>query len=181
MLEKSPLGETRNRKAQQEMIGFVVIVVLVSIIGMVFVFLLISRADNKENGNPEAASLLESLMHYTTECAINYIPQYKDGEGLINSCYNNELCLNQKEACVVANQTFTYLLKTSLDINPSNKNKAFNLNAYYTSNSSNEAIPILYINDGKFNNCSSIIGANRFIVISQDSGIINVELEICNG
>lgn len=170
------------KKAQQEIIGFVLIVVVVSVIGLILLGFSIETSKPVKQNSLEISNLLQSIMYSTTDCAINFIPQYKDGEDLIKACYENQMCLNGKSACKVANSTFVNLIQQSLNINSNSLNKGFKFNVYYVSNSSKENLEILNNEIGMFGNCSSNIGSSYSIVSSSlGSGIINAELEICRG
>ena len=94
-----------NRKAQQEMVGFVLIVVLV-IIGMM-VFLIISLRDSGEvTDSLEVDNMIGAVMRHTTECAIVFEPQYDTFEDLFKSCYDNDKCDNLGvDACDYLNES----------------------------------------------------------------------------
>jgi hypothetical protein len=82
-----------NKKAQQEIVGFVLIVVLV-VIGLM-VFLTISLRDSKETEDDfRVINLLDALMKHTTECAIVYEPDYDNFEELFKSCHKGDNCNN---------------------------------------------------------------------------------------
>lgn len=167
-------------KSQQEIAGFVIIVVLVSIIGVIFFSLMIGTGEKTPMNNAEVSNLLEASKHYTTECAESFVPQYENLEELIKSCYNNERCLNGKESCEILKNTFKKIIKESLIISPESPNKAYTLNVYYKV--LNSTIPnqeIIKIETGEFKECSSKIGGSSSI--SSGEGSIETELEICRG
>lgn len=83
----------KNKKAQQEIVGFVLIVVLV-VVGLM-VYLTISLRTTPENDNSlEVANALDALMKQTTDCAIVYVPDYDDMQDLFKSAYQEERCSN---------------------------------------------------------------------------------------
>lgn len=85
-------SKLKNR-AQQEMVGFVIIVVLV-VVGLM-VFLVISlRTSSQESNSPEVENLLTSLMRHTTDCAISFEPEYDSFKDLFKSCYHGLKCKN---------------------------------------------------------------------------------------
>ena len=93
------------KKGQQEIVGFVLIVVLV-VVGLM-VFLIISLRDAPENeGSLEVENMLDALMRHTTECAIVYEPDYDDFEALFKSCHEGDRCSNLgKDACDYLNES----------------------------------------------------------------------------
>ena len=127
------------------------------------------------------SNLLSSSMYYTSECAINYLPNYKQGQDLIKSCWNNEKCLNEKTACEVLNETMKKIIGESLDVSPEKSNKAYNLIIYYSDLEKEiPDEPILELSEGEYKDCSSEIGGSHSIAIGGFSpGIINIELEVC--
>jgi hypothetical protein len=87
------------------MVGFVLIVVLV-MVGLM-IFLVISlRQDKAVENDVEVKNLLDSMMRYTTECAIVFEPQYDTLENLFKSCYEDDRCSNlNKPSCEYLNET----------------------------------------------------------------------------
>lgn len=174
-----------KKKAQQEILGFVLIVLIVTIIGFVFL-MFIFKPDNSEKNSLEISNLLESTMYSTTSCAINYVPQYRDMQELIKECDQNEnqKCLNNKEVCEVLDYELKKILDDSLNPEEGSLFKAYKLVGYYSyKNEEGEEVhdkEIITIENGKFLNCSSKPGAiHRIMTNNYGSGIINIELEAC--
>ncbi len=88
----------KDKAGQQEIIGFVLIVVLVLVAGMVFLIIAIkSPIEEKESKNVE--NLLFALEEHTTDCA-NYEPNYYSIKKLVKECYGNHRCENlDRESC----------------------------------------------------------------------------------
>ena len=172
-----------NTKAQNEIVGFVLIIIIVSVIGVIFLSLMIGRGEPIRQESVQISNLLSASMYYTSDCAINYIPNYKDGQDLIKSCWNNEKCLDDTMACEALNSTMKKLISESLDVSSNKPNKAFKLTIYYKD--LEKELPdeiILETQEGDYNNCSSEIGGSHSIPISGITpGLINVELEVCRG
>ncbi len=169
----------KNKKAQHEIVGFALIIIIVSIIGLVFLSFAIGRGESVKKTSVEISDFLQSAMYYTTNCAISHIPNYKDLQDLIKSCYRNEKCLNDEMACDVLKKSFNEIIKNSFQVSEAGKNKAYELNIYYRDLTIEGDEEILVISDGDFANCSSSAGSSQAIFM--DSGNINVELEMCYG
>jgi len=165
-------------KAQHEIAGFVVIIIIVSIVGLIFLSLSIGKGEVKKKTSVEISDFLQASMYYTTECADSYIPNYEDMQDLIKSCYKNEKCLNDEMACEVLNKTFSSLIKESFQVSEQSKNKAYILRIYYETDDLPDE-QILKIEEGVFKNCSSETGASQ--AIFYDPGQIKVELDFCYG
>ncbi|MFA5992169.1 MAG: hypothetical protein WC796_00505 [Candidatus Pacearchaeota archaeon] len=88
-----------HKKAQEEMVGFVVIVVIVIVVGLIF--LVISF---RSNGNlaGESSNRLDSFVksvgYYTTDCEITK-SHYENIESLIAGCHDGKQCVSGEGAC----------------------------------------------------------------------------------
>jgi len=177
-----------GKKAQHEIAGFVLIVLLVSVIGVVFLSLLFARGTTSEQKSFEISRLLESSMYTTSDCSVNYIYQYRDINDLIKECYatkkgNVRECLNGEEVCDVLQKDLKNILDSSLDVGDDSVNRGYNLNIYYSyGDTSNPNEQILTMGEGFFSNCTSIVGGGHSIAAgSFGFGIIETELKVCKG
>jgi len=100
-----------KRKGQQEMVGFILIVVLVMIGLMVFLVISLKTSPD-EADSLEVENMLGAIMSHTTECAIPSVPYYETFEDLFKSCYENDDCagINQS-ACEYLNKTLQEMLR----------------------------------------------------------------------
>lgn len=169
------------KKSQSEIVGFVLIILIVTIMGLVFLSFMIGRGEPSKQESIEISNLLGASMYYTSDCAVSFIPQYKSGQDLIKSCWNSERCLDSRLACDALSSTMKIIIDKSLAVDENKPIKAYKLNIYYKDSlgdSPNEQI--LNMSDGKFSNCSSKSGGIHSIDISGlNPGLINVELEVC--
>jgi len=174
----------QNKLAQQEIIGFVLIIVIVSIIGVIFLGFSIGRGEPSKQTSIEVSNFLEASMYYTTDCAVGFIPQYKNCQDLIKSCWNNDKCLDERTACEVLNETLKNVIQQGLEVcDDKNKcrNKAYKVNIYYSSldlELPNEEI--LSFQEGIFEKCKTSFGGSHSIPLSSiNAGTLNIELEVC--
>lgn len=169
----------KSQKAQHEIVGFVLIVVIVSIIGLIFLSLSLRKGEGVRQTSIEISNLLESAMYYTTDCAVSFIPQYKSGQDLVKACYRNEKCLDERMGCDALEENMRRIIDDSLNVCDDCVNKAYKLNIYYK----DLEVPndeILVLENGVFSNCSSKFGGSHSIHMSSlSAGIINIELEVC--
>jgi len=173
----------KNKKAQHEIVGFVLIIIIVTIVGLIFLSLSIGKGDVSKRTSVEISHFLEASMHYTTDCAVSYIPNYETLQDLIKSCYKNNLetCLNDKGVCEALNSSLEKLM-LNLDIDEDKPNKAYELNIYYADNSSTTGDVLVKMSDGVFEDCDSVLGSSHAIYVSNiNSGNIWVELDLCKG
>ncbi len=156
-------------KGQQEMVGFVLIVVLV-VVGLM-IFLVLSIDNEEDLQSREVENLLDVFMRTSSECAIVFEPQYDSFEELIKSCYNNERCSNLDEmACDYLNSSSREVLD---DLMASESQISYYDFSVYYEDEGREGI--LNIAEG---NCSgSVKGAQR--IVSVPSGKIYSRLRFC--
>ena len=102
-----------NRKGQEEMVGFVVIVMIVVVVGVVFLAFSIRKPSSTTQKQQELADISWALLGYTTNCSINTMPQ--SVWDLARHCnVNNPQCDNSggKMACQALNETVIDALAT---------------------------------------------------------------------
>lgn len=100
-------------KAQHEMMGFALIIIMVAIIGVVF--LSMSKPD-KENNQPSplAENFLESVLHHTTNCSkYSSGPPYLQIKDLSKICAQEGFCNPPITACDALNSTINKILNNS--------------------------------------------------------------------
>jgi len=103
----------KNKKAQEEMIGFVLIVVLVTVILVILLGIMLWKAKN--SGQVESYkvdSFISAVLSYSSECSTtkqSHLPIQR----LIGECLKKGLCLDVKDSCVVLNETVSNLVRES--------------------------------------------------------------------
>ena len=170
----------KNKLAQSEIVGFAVIIVIVTIIGLMFLSFSIGRGNENKKTSAEISDFLQSSMYHTTNCTTSYIPNYKSIQDLIKSCYRNENCINlDKMACAVLKEDFSKIVKYSFNVSDDYSNKAYKLNIYYEDLVVEDREELMNFTEGNFNNCSFEAGASQAIFM--DNGNLNAELDFCYG
>ena len=100
------------KKAQEEMIGFVLIIVLVAVIGLIFLGLSLRNPQKEIVESYEVESFIHSFLQYTTDCG-NYRENYLPLQKLISACVDGEICLDERESCDVLTSTLTEIIESS--------------------------------------------------------------------
>ena len=171
-----------NKKSQHEAMGFVLIVLLVTIIGLGFIVLSVGNKKTSMN-SIEVSNLLQSAMYYTTDCASDYYPRYRQVEDLIKECNsaNVKKCKDGRTACDALKTSLKQAIDISLKPSETSTYRAYNLTAYYKTNKNEPNKLILNFGNGIFTNCSSRSGGQHLIGLgtSYSAGSINVELVVC--
>ncbi|MEK6844532.1 MAG: hypothetical protein AABX83_03870 [Nanoarchaeota archaeon] len=126
-----------NKKAQEEIAGFVLIVVIVIIISIIILGISI-RQDNREIGESrDIYQFLESMMQYTTDCALSYEPAYSKLGELIERCNSGlSICISGKEPCDVARDTLTKMVDSAFYITGETSLKGYEFKSIYSLNNS---------------------------------------------
>lgn len=106
-----------RKNGQQEMVGFVLIVMIV-VIGL-FVFLLFSLRQTDPKESDIANNILSAMLKTTSRCAIVYEPNYDDMRDLFRSCYDGRRCSNTDElACEVLEESLGDMLDEVMVLEP---------------------------------------------------------------
>ena len=169
-----------DNRGQQEIVGFVIIIVIVAVIGLLFLSFMIGTGETVQSSSAEISNFLQASMYHTTDCALDYIPNYQNVEDLIRECYQNpsKTCFDGSNVCSVVDSTLKSLIEKSFVIQEDGVNKAYTLEVYYKERDSVENIT--FIESGVFEGCKSEVGGSYSIVSGFFStGVINVELEVC--
>ena len=156
-------------RGQQEIVGFVLIVVLV-VVGLM-VFLIISLRDSSENeGSLEVENILDALMKHTTECAIVYVPDYDDFEDLFKSCHQGDECSNLgMSACDYLNESLRAVVG---DMMKGEASVSYYQIDFFVKNGGG----LLTFSEG---NCTgSVSAAQRNIISYSDS--LTIRMKICS-
>ena len=118
-------SKKKSTKAQEEMVGFALIIILVAIIFLVFLAVYVKKPQSENIDNPEANSFVQSFLQYTTTCE-------QDSENitvqrLIIKCQEKEKCDSGKEICKVLNDTIKNIIKESWNVSSQNPVKGYSL------------------------------------------------------
>lgn len=174
------------KRSQHEIAGFVLIVLIVSIIGVIFLSIAFNKNEVSEQSSFEISNLLGSTMYATSDCAINYIPQYRDMQDLIKECYKDKSgnfrdCLDGRDVCMVLEENLREIIESSLNVGENSPNKAYKLDIYFSPRDvSLSQENILYLENGIFGNCSSVVGGGHSIPESSlGGGTIDIRLTSC--
>lgn len=95
-----------RKKAQEEIAGFAIIIVIVSIIGLFLLSFSITR-DRGEVQDYEIQSFIQSLLYYNTNCH-NRVSL--DIHSLIFECSGGFVCSDGRDSCIVLNSTIKDIL-----------------------------------------------------------------------
>ncbi len=162
------------KKAQQEIVGFVLIVVIVVIALLVFMVIK-AGSPTKVYESVTTDNIITGIMLVTTQCKTNLNTDYRTIGDLLEDCYNNKRCQNiEKNSCDVLNQTLKEILDNVLDIEAM-------INAYeinYTFFSEEGSEEKIFFSNGVC--LGTIYGSNpQLRILNKDEGVA-IDLKICS-
>ncbi len=159
-----------SKKAQQEIAGFVLIVIIV-VIALVIYMVVKAGSPIEITKSVTADNMIESVMDVTTNCQVG--SRYLSIKNLLIECENNRRCSNGDSTCDVLNNTLKKIFDNMLNIETIN---AYELN--YTSFISNTSYDnIFIIRNGSC--LGSVYGSMPYdIIIRGDIGV-RIDLKIC--
>ncbi len=91
------------KRAQEEMVGFALIIIIVSVILLFFFGFSLRDGQKQSVESYEVNSFIQGFLQYTTDCKDN--SEYLSVQKLIFECDNKFICLDEREACDVLNST----------------------------------------------------------------------------
>jgi hypothetical protein len=169
----------KTRRAQSETVGFVIIILLVMIIGVIFLGISLKPKPHSIAVDAEISNFLITSAKYTSSCAKDYEPNYRTLGDLVADCYQNIACLDGTSSCNLLNQTYSEMLKS---YRPSGRVLSYSkLSFYYLENASAPVergtkfgSEIIF---GNSSTCVSKRYGRNYISLSQGSAV--EQLEVC--
>lgn len=169
----------RKRKGQEEIVGFVAVVVLVSVVALIFITLSLRGGGDVVVNDESVREALEGALHYTSDCSLVGVQGYPSVGDLFQPCMEHSVCEDGRASCDVLNSTLDDVLTIGLRVGSDRPYKGFIFSASRSASNSSEAPEmILELQKG---NCTgySRQGTNEFRPTRQ-SGVIRLELGMCN-
>lgn len=170
-------NRTKNSKAQHEMTGFIIIVVMVMVIGVIFLGMSLRKHQPIVTIDAEISNFLIASDAITSDCAQTHEPNYRTLEELAIDCYTVKTCLDSRNACDVLTTIYNELLPK---FKPAGTINSYKLTYYFEQSNNNETRPNSFLSIGSSSgnqNCSSRRAGRNIISIS--GGDIAQELELC--
>ncbi len=116
----------KNKRAQEEMVGFALIIIIVSVILLVFLGFFLTRPNTQNVQSYEVENFVHSMLQSSTQCQDFY--GYISVQDLISMCSSEALCSDDEDSCAVLSSTLTGILNNSWAIEQGSKYKGYVLN-----------------------------------------------------
>ena len=135
----------KNKKAQEEMVGFALIIIVVAVIILIFLGFSLRSPEKETVESYEVESFIQSFLQYTTECRNNI--EALSIQKLIFVCNDNpsNQCLDVKNSCSVLNTELENMLKESWKVGENRPVKGYELNII----SDSRIEPLVSITEGE--------------------------------
>lgn len=160
----------KSKRSQEEMVGFVLIIVLVTIIVMVFIGMSIKKAPN-EMASQEVSSFLQASSRYSTDCYLSQDLRL-DIKGLVIACFEKKQCLDENPSCTVLENVYKGMIERAWKPGKDNPVKAYSFRVF----NKNLNQTILSLKNG---NCTGT-KTGSYLDIPKSGQILKVELSICS-
>ena len=106
----------KGKKAQEEMLGFALIMIIVAVILLVFLGFSLKSPQKDMVESYEVESFIQAFLQYTSDCEKTYQPNYLSVQKLILECDKGEACLDGRDACEALNSTLKEIVEASWKI-----------------------------------------------------------------
>ena len=178
----------KSTRSQHEAMGFVIIVALVIIVGVIFLGIQMNKDSTPQQyKDSNIMNFLIASSKYTSDCFENHEPLTLND--LKEKCYNNQKCSREGvevDSCIYLNETYSDMLSKSWLIYEGSPIKYYELKINYRG-TCNDSLTInpsseLEIQAGNSSQCSfssKKIGQESFPISGSGEGCIVSELMIC--
>ena len=125
------IKEIRGKKAQEEMVGFAMIIIIVAIILLILLGISLNKPKTSAVESYEVESFIQALLQHTTECSMNFGVSYNDIGDLIPECDFEQFCgeePNEVPACLILNTTLKDILEEAWKTGEDRPVKGYALN-----------------------------------------------------
>ena len=116
-----------NKRAQEEMIGFALIVILVAVILIIFLGFSLNKPKPILESY-KAQSFMRVSLQYTTECEDNF--GYLSVQDLIYTCDRGISCLRGENPCVLLNSTLRDIIEKGWNVGTGSSIKGYEINVF---------------------------------------------------
>ena len=165
-----------HKKAQEEIVGFVLIILIVSVILLVFLGIFL-RKDTSKTGNPEVSQFLEAISGTTTECSLNGGYSFVKYSELVAGCKEGKIC-SSGGACDVLKNVTKNLIESSWSFSAANGPRTgYKFEAFFLADNNGVKQPLPNFPLGVVSGCSSFIGDEKTFPVTD--GSLTIQLDLC--
>jgi hypothetical protein len=101
----------KNKKGQEEMVGFALIIIIVAVILLVLLGLSLGSPQQEEVESYEVDSFIQAFLQYTSDCRDDF--ENLSIKELIIDCNDNRVCLDERNTCEVLDSNLRGIIEES--------------------------------------------------------------------
>ncbi len=132
------------RKGQDEIVGFVAVVVVVALALVFFIGFSLRNTPDESTESQEIKQFLESSAAFTSNCELGLRDKYANLEQLIENCHKAQTrCLDGRPVCQVYDTTMRSLLEKSWSVGSEKAVKGYILNVTYEATQTEKVISLV--------------------------------------
>lgn len=165
-----------NKKAQEEIVGFVLVIVIVAVVFLIFLGFSIRDTSEVTTESKDVHQFLESSMEYTTDCVTSFYPDYRKLGEMFEECLSNTKCLDERDSCEVLNETLSEIIESSWQIGEDRPLKGYELASFYRVGEDSQEEEIIKLNSG---DCTGGVRGASYLTPTFP-GKIKTSLKICS-
>jgi len=117
----------KNKRAQEEMVGFALIIMVVAVIFLVFLGISLRTPEKEGVESYEVESFIQAFLQYDTDCVETYETNYLSIRKLIFSCVSEESCLDERNSCDVLESVLEEIAEESWQVEGDRPVKGYEL------------------------------------------------------
>lgn len=119
------MDDKLNKKAQEEMVGFVLIIILVAVILLAFLAFSLNKPQKDTIESYEVENFIQAFLQYNSDCGNDL--EYYSMQDLIFECDLKNKCSDEKDSCDVLNTTLKELVNVSWPVGENRPYKGYEL------------------------------------------------------
>jgi len=168
-----------SRRAQEEIVGFILIVVILAVILVIILGISLNKSTTTRGESVIAYQYLESIMEQTTTCLLGQNTPPLKLDALISECYATDtLCEDLTTSCETLNTTLHTLLTAAWHVTPDTKLKGYKLSSIYSSEPTPDELEQEHITTIETGNCNNTRIGNSYIS-PEFPGTITTSFTLC--
>ena len=173
-----------NNNAQEEMTGFAMIIIIVSIVGLVILTFMLRKSSDSGFNNYEIQQFLDSTARIKSTCKLPLGSSNLRISDLIQECYSSSAnaCESGEQTCASLQSAYQDIIGKSWNINPDSQYTGFKIDIFFKPSSNSSSISpsnMLNISQGVCG--SNYYGGESFLPEKERTGTFITRMELCLG
>ena len=118
----------KSKCAQEEIVGFALIIIIVSVILLFFLSFSLRSSRNMEIQSYEVEGFIQAFLQHTSDCEDDL--GFLSVQDLIFSCSADKTCLDGENTCVVMDSVLTEICENSWNVGENTPIKGYELRIF---------------------------------------------------